>query len=250
MSLIRIVTFNLQFGGCDGYGLGSAARLRTALPFLRSLDGDAYLLQEANHWQHLGKRRLHQARVALAVASAFLAKANKTTTGHAFHTAMLFGRRWNIVAEDSDRARYHHVLGWATVQLDDTAATWDIRNLHLDPFSPANRHNEVAPLQTLVGPGRLAALIGDANMLGINHPEPDWTPLPAHLRAAQLLPHTEAAADADRRAIRLLQNAGFVDVADRFGDQQPTGGFGPSDVPRRQDLFLLSPALAEAAVDY
>ncbi|MGA5819844.1 endonuclease/exonuclease/phosphatase family protein [Kitasatospora sp. NPDC094028] len=248
MAELRIATFNTLFGGRDDEGYGDDRRWQQQARFLRSLEADTYALQECTVWDVLGGRRLHQARRQLGMTSAFLAFANKTTTGHRFHTALLFGPRVSVLAEDGDRARYHHVLGWASVEIDGDPVPWAFRNLHLDPFDPANRAREVQPLQTLADPGRRSVLLGDANSLGFGHPEPDWAPLPAHLRNAQL--GLDEPRSAQRTAMELLQAAGFTDVAHARRDDRFTGGFGVGDVPRRQDLVLLSPALAPAVVGY
>lgn len=257
MTTVRIVSFNTLFGGRDDDGLGDDSRWRAAAPFLRSLDADLYALQECNFWDLLGDRRLHQAREQLGMTSAYLAKANVTTAGHRFHTALLTGPRWSITGQGAEQNKYHHVLGWANARLDARGPVWSIRHIHLDPFSPGHRLAEVEPLQTLAAPGRLSLVLGDANMLGLGHAEPDWSALPAHLRATQLeLGRHGAGAEAagtrqaNRDAAGLLESAGFVDAAQLMGDDQATGGFGPGDVERRHDLFLLSPDLAAGVVSY
>jgi endonuclease/exonuclease/phosphatase family metal-dependent hydrolase len=250
MATIRLVSYNTLFGGRDSEGLGDDARWKAAAAFLRSLEGDLYALQECNFWELLGNRRLHQARADLGMSSAFLAQANTTTAGHRFHSALLLGPRWQVSAEGAERNRYHHVLGWATARLDGHPNPWSIRNIHFDPFSPTNRAKETEPLLTLAAPGRLSLLLGDANTLGIGHPEPNWSPLPPHLHRTQLLQDEHGMLNADRTAMSALEAAGFVDAAHRQGDDRPTGGFSTGDVERRQDLFLLSPTLAEAIVSY
>lgn len=250
MTRHRIVSYNTLFGGRDEEGLGSDARWQSAVRFLRSLDGDLYALQECNFWELLGQRRLHQARRQLGMSSAYLAEANTTTAGHRFHTALLASPRWDVIGQGAERNKYHHVLGWANARIDGNDAVWGVRHVHLDPFSPAHRAAEVEPLQTLAAPGRLSLVVGDANMLGLGHPEPDWRPLPRHLRHAQLVRNEDGQWVAERSAAGVLENAGFVDAANYFGDDRPTGGFGKNDVERRQDLFLLSPALSEAIVAY
>lgn len=250
MTPLRIISFNTLFGGREEDGLGSDARWQAAARFLRSLRGDLYALQECNVWELLGERRLHQAREQLSMTAAYLAEANITTAGHRFHTALLANPRLNTIGQGAERNKYHHVLGWMNACVDGGNAVWSVRHLHLDPFSPAHRAAEVEPLQTLAAPGRLSLVLGDANMLGLGHPEPDWSPLPRHLHHTQLVPKEDGRLVADRTAASVLEDAGFVDAALHVGDNRPTGGFGKNDVERRQDLFLLSPALAEAIVEY
>ncbi|MFG2210486.1 hypothetical protein [Streptomyces sp. NPDC048638] len=250
MTHVRIISFNTLFGGRKDDGLGDDAPWKAAAPFLKTLDGDFYALQECNFWDLLGQRRLHQAREQLGMASAYLAEANATTADHRFHTAMLTGPRWSVHGQGAERNKYHHVLGWANARLDDREDLWSIRHLHLNPFSPTHRAAEVEPLQPLAAPGRLSLVLGDANMLGLGHREPDWSPLPPHLHHTQLIRDEHGVLRADRTAADVLEGAGFVDAAHRVGDHRPTGGFGTGDVERRQDLFLLSPALAGAVVAY
>ncbi|MGW3031260.1 hypothetical protein ACWDCB_08485 [Streptomyces sp. NPDC001178] len=247
---LRLVIYNTLFGGRDDFGLGHDTRWTPAVPFLKSLEGDMYALEECNFWDLLGHQRLHQARNDLALSTAFLAEANSTTTGHRFHTAMLFNHRWNVIGDGAERAKYHHVLGWAKARLDNQPAVWDFRHLHLSPFSPAHRALEVEPLQTLAAPGRLSVLLGDANTLGIGHPEPDWSPLPPAWLRTHRVRDENGTWVTDRTAMTVLADAGFVDAAHHLDDHRPTAGLADSDVPRRQDLFLLSPTLVPAIVSY
>lgn len=248
--ILRIVTFNTLFGGRDDQGLGSDARWRASAPFLKSLRADVYALQECNFWDLLGGQRLRQASRALGTTHAFLAEANSTTADHRFHTALLFGDRWTITGQGAERGRYHHVLGWVKGLLDGKGPEWDWRHVHLDPFHPQKREAEVAPLLPLAAPGRRAVVLGDGNLLGIGHPEPDWTPLPAHLLHTQCVRGEDGIWRANRAATKSLEYAGFVDAAHHVGNQQATGGFGPNDVRRRQDLVLVSSDLGPAIVDY
>jgi len=248
---LRIVTFNTLFGGRDHDGLGTDRRWHRQVPFLKSLEADVLLLQECNFWQLLGRRRLNQAVAELGLAAGFLAEANPTTGGHQFHSAMLTSSRVTVLAEDSDRARYHHVLGWMSLRLPGPAGhVLDVRNLHLDPFDPRNRAREVAPLEVLAAPGRLALVGGDANTIGQRFPEPDWRVMAPHLLNGHLRLPGEAEVG-DRDAVELLARSGFVDAALAGGMAEvPTAAFGPGDVPRRQDLILTSPALAPAVTGY
>lgn len=248
---LRVVTFNTLFGAHGDAGLGAPERWDAQMAFLRGLRPDVLALQECNFWELLGRRRLHQAVADLGMAAGFLAYANVTTTGHRFHSAILVSDRVTVLAEDADRARYHHVLGWADLAVPGhPGLRFEVRNLHLDPFDPRNRAREVAPLEVLADPHRHAVVMGDLNAIGTGFPEPDWGQMAPHLLNGHLRAPGESAV-ADRGATELLARAGFVDAAVAVSQADvPTAAFGPGDVPRRQDLILTSPALAPAITDY
>ncbi|MFJ9634731.1 endonuclease/exonuclease/phosphatase family protein [Streptomyces sp. NPDC101175] len=252
MPVLRVVTFNTLFGGHTDSGFGPADRWDGQMAFLRSLKPDILALQECNFWEVLGRQRLHRAVRQLGMARGFLAEANVTTAGHRFHSAILLSSRVAVDAEDADRTRYHHVMGWANLRLEGVDGLVELRNLHLDPSDPRNRTREVGPLKFLAGPGRKSLIVGDLNAIGIGFPEPDWTRLPQHQLDCHLhAPGHGPGQIADREAVELLARAGFVDAAARFGQETvPTAAFGVDDVPRRQDLILASPALAPALVGY
>lgn len=222
------------------------------MEFLRSLRPDVLALQECNFWDLLGRRRLRRAVTALGMAQGFLAEANVTTAGHRFHSAILLSDRVGVDAEDADRTRYHHVMGWANLLLPSVDGLVELRNLHLDPFDPRNRAREVAPLEVLAAPGRHSLIVGDINSIGLGFPEPDWTQLPPHLLNGHVrAPGHGQELVSDREAVQLLARSGFVDAASCFGQEAvATAAFGPGDVPRRQDLILASPALALVLTSY
>ncbi|MEU1630701.1 endonuclease/exonuclease/phosphatase family protein [Streptomyces sp. NPDC020096] len=220
------------------------------MAFLRSLQPDILTLQECNGFELLGRRRLHRAVNDLGMARCFLAMANETTAGHRFHTAILVSERVRVLAEGADVTRYHHVMGWATVQLAGVDGVMEIRHLHLDPFDPRNRAREIGPLEVLAAPDRHALVMGDFNAVGINFPEPDWSAMGAHLLNGHLRPPGQPCVS-DREAVELLDRAGFRDAAALSGmEHVPTAAFGQGDVPRRQDLILASPTLLPALANY
>ncbi|MEU3499390.1 endonuclease/exonuclease/phosphatase family protein [Streptomyces hundungensis] len=250
MTTIRVVTFNSLFGGHDDDGLGAGHRWRGQIEFLKTLNADILAFQECNFWDLLGGRRLYQTANALNMSSAHLAYANETTAGHRFHSAIMLSSRVRTAAQGADRSRYHHVMGWANLTLPGLDGLVGLRNLHLDPFDPRNRAREIAPLEVLAAPGRRSLLVGDINSIGLDYPEPDWTALPAHVLNGHLLMPREGAAF-DRDVTELLARAGFHDASHLFQQEAvPTAAFGPGDVPRRQDLILISPALLPALVGY
>ncbi|MFG3043151.1 endonuclease/exonuclease/phosphatase family protein [Streptomyces sp. NPDC048330] len=250
MTTIRVVTFNTLFGGHDDFGLGAGDRWRGQVAFLKGLEADVLALQECNFWDLLGNRRMYQTLNALGMGSAYLAYANETTSGHRFHSVIMLSRRVQLAAQGADRDRYHHVMGWANLILPGLEGMLELRNLHLDPFDPRNRAREASPLGVLAAPGRRSLVVGDVNSIGLDYPEPDWTRLPAHAVNGQLrLPREEEVSDRD--ATELLARAGFADASHPFQQETAaTAAFGDGDVPRRQDLILMSPALAPALVGY
>jgi endonuclease/exonuclease/phosphatase family metal-dependent hydrolase len=249
---LRIVTFNMLFAGHSDSGFGAPNRWDAQMAFLRALAPDVLLLQEANGFDLLGRRRLHQAVNDLDMARGFLAEANQTTSGHKFHTAILTSSRVRVAAEGADTLRYHHVLGWARLLMPGAERPLELRHLHLDPFDPRNRSREVAPLEVLAAPETWSILAGDFNCIGVDQHEPDWSVLDRHLLNGHLRTPSDPHADrSDRDATQLLQRAGFTDAATAAGQgQNPTAAFGNGDVPRRQDLILTSPALTPLVTDY
>ncbi|MFE5604189.1 hypothetical protein ACFQ8O_33975 [Streptomyces coelicoflavus] len=250
MTTLRVVTFNTLFGGHDDSGLGIGDRWRAQMSFLKNLEADVLALQECNFWDLLGNRRMYQTLNALGLSTACLAYANETISGHRFHTAIMLSRRVQLAAQGTDRVRYHHVMGWANLIVPGLDGLLELRNLHLDPFDPRNRAREVSPLGVLAAPGRQSLVVGDINAIGLGYPEPDWRQLAAHVQNGQLrLPREGEVSDRD--ATELLGRAGFLDASHPSGQgMAPTAAFGEGDVPRRQDLILMSPALAPALVDY
>ncbi|NBE51996.1 hypothetical protein [Streptomyces boluensis] len=193
---------------------------------------------------------MHQTLNALGLGSAYLAYANETTSGHRFHSVIMLSHRVRLAAQGADRDRYHHVMGWANLIVPGLEGLLELRNLHLDPFDPRNRAREVSPLGVLAAPDRRSLIVGDINSIGLGYPEPDWTQLPAHVRNGHLRPTREGEVS-DREATELLARAGFLDASQPFEQETvATAAFGELDVPRRQDLILMSPALAPALVDY
>jgi endonuclease/exonuclease/phosphatase family metal-dependent hydrolase len=248
---IRIVSCNTEFAGCAEFGYGAADRRDEQMRLLRALEPDVLALQEMNGCAALGGRRFRHWVIGTGMAQGFLSRANKTTSGHRFDSAILVSGRARVLAEGANRAKYHHVLGWMECEFDGLPAPIEFKHIHLDPFDPRNRTAETAPFEVLAAPGRNSVVIGDANAVGLGFPEPDWNRLPPHLRNGHLgLPGTRWEGIADRSAVEQLALAGLVDLAQALGDQRPTGGFGPNDVERRQDLVILSPDLVPLARNY
>lgn len=244
--MIRIVSWNLMFGGRDDEGHGDDARWRRQAQVLRELAPDVLLLQECNLWDARGQRRLHQAVYETGLARGVLAEANATTAGHRFHSAILVSQRVRLLANGADTHRYHHVSGWAHLGVDGLDRELEVRNIHLDPFDGGHRLTEVAPFEVLAAPGRAAVVAGDANGVPASFPmsTDDWDSVPQHVRGGWVLdPHADVP-QADTRALDFLGAAGFVDVAERFG----AGHLATGD--RRSDVVLASPAVAGAAAAY
>lgn len=244
--MIRILTWNLLFGGREDEGHGDDARWRGQAEALRDLAPDVLFLQECNLWEARGQRRLHQAVHDAGMARGVLAEANVTTAGHRFHSAILVSSRVRLLAHGADTHRYHHVAGWAHLAVDGLERELEVRNIHLDPFDGNHRLMEVAPFEVLAAPGRLAVVAGDANSVPGSYPMSvdDWDAVPPHVRGGWVLDPHAAVPHADTRALDFLTAAGFADAADRFG----AGHIATAD--RRSDVVLTSPAVAESVAAY
>lgn len=245
--MIRLVTWNLLFGGREDDGHGDDTRWRGQVELLRELNPDILMLQECNDWEARGQRKLHQAVNDLGMASGVLAEANPTTAGHRFHSAILISPRVQMRAHGADTTRYHHVAGWANIGIPGLDRDVETRNIQLDPFDGEHRLTEVKPFEVLAAPGRLAMVVGDGNCIPPNFPPEalNLAGVPAHLRGGWVLdPHADTPV-ADTRALAFLLAAGFVDAAESFGAADQL-----TSHDRRCDVVFVSPALAERLAGY
>lgn len=244
--MIKVVTWNLLFGGRDDEGHGDDTRWRRQADLLRDLAPDVLLLQECNLWDARGFARLHQAVYDTGMARGVLAEANATTAGHKFHTAILVSPQVRLLSHGADTHRYHHVCGWAHLGVDGLDRPLELRNIHLDPFDGDRRLSEVKPFEVLAAPGRLAIVAGDANTVPPSFPEEALrlTEVPAHIRGGWVLDPQADPPVADRRALAFLAAAGFADTADLFG-----AGMIPT-AERRCDVIYTSPAATGSVKGY
>ncbi|MGW1976430.1 endonuclease/exonuclease/phosphatase family protein [Streptomyces sp. NPDC001889] len=146
-----------------------------------------------------------------------------------------------------------HGHGAVTLRLPGHPEPLRFAVAHLDPFSPTNRLIESDRLRRYADPaGPPTILAMDANTVPPGDPEPDWEQVPAHRRDDHLPPDSGTA---DRTPLRrLLGRPGaplFLDAGAHTADRAPTFGFHPPcEAPRRIDLILLAPALAESLAGY
>ncbi|MQA93134.1 MAG: hypothetical protein GEV11_00310 [Streptosporangiales bacterium] len=151
----------------------------------------------------------------------------------------------------------HDQIGWLRFVVDGLDRDLALRAEHLPFWGGDARLDAAQKVTRFAAPGVLALLGGDLNALwpdceDHSEFEPDWERLPPHKRhhktlAPELGPDGRPVSD--RRATRLLQQAGWVNAGCVAGDMTPTvndradRGHGA-----RIDHILLSPDLAPALV--
>jgi hypothetical protein len=206
---LRVGTWNLREGGVED---GDDRRLLQQLDLLTGADVepvDAWLFQEAQHWDTDGHRLLHLAARRLGMSARVLIP----SAHHGCHLAMLVREHpgLRVVRERHDRAApWWHALGH--LELDAEGKTVHLLNLHLAPTAPAVRLLEAETLGLFRSWRVIAAGDYNAHPLG---PLPDPATIPDHDKAHRKL---------DQRAAHAVQAAGFADVGATLGDTTPTVG--------------------------
>ncbi|GAA3162382.1 MULTISPECIES: endonuclease/exonuclease/phosphatase family protein [Streptomyces] len=242
---LRVGTYNIRDGGASD-----------AQDFARQLDLVAGLdilgLQEAKHWDRDRERRLHDAARALGMQPLLTPSAN-----HGCHLLLLVrAPRVRIVEHTPNLAAgtFHHAASRTLIEVDDRYRI-TVLHTHLNPVSPDMRLAEAGWLTEYAEEGRRTLLLGDLNTIGVSDPEPDdWSCVPWHLYSRHRLVLPDGVyGGADRRAIRTLSVAGFIDPPDHLGVAAvPTTGYWPGAEAwaRRSDYVLLSEALTPALTDW
>jgi hypothetical protein len=247
---LEATTWNVEHGGHDKPSAqrpaGSQHRWEAALDLASQVLSSVnpyrvILVQEAFLWQRLGRLRAfaeatgttpyvapgrHQLDLVAFVGPGLRVGDWKANPGHLKAPALILPVRLD---------------GWS----DDIL----IATTHLDPFSADTRVAQILALSTLLG-DRLALLGLDANCIGPDDTEPDLMSMPQRQRGC----HTHQVDGAlrwDRRPTQAARQAGWVDLARRFGRHDvATGGFGQPFPPVRFDQLWASPDLAGLAVEY
>ncbi|MFI0912453.1 endonuclease/exonuclease/phosphatase [Streptomyces abikoensis] len=241
---VRIGTYNLLTGGIDKDD--EEQRRLGQNGFLASLGLDVLVVQELRRWEEHGWWRLW----ALAEATGMVPLPPVLSArGGGNHLAMLYRPQTVRVAEwDTDACRgvFHHGLGRAIVYFKGDSRPWTILATHLSFLGGEERLAEARWLtgygDSYESNGQRVLLPGDLNTIGARDPEPEWSKIPANLRSRHCLLTAEGGFGAtDRRAIQLLEAAGFADPYDLLSTTPArTAGFWSEEelLPHRSDFVL------------
>ncbi|MFI1382947.1 endonuclease/exonuclease/phosphatase family protein [Embleya sp. NPDC020886] len=236
-SVRRVGTYNLLDGGGD--------RFPSQMAVLRAMDLDLVALQEVQH----GTRNDHALECAIANELG-LQTMLAPSGSHGCHLVLA----WNPAklrrvgyTPDAAEGKFHHTLQRVEFVVPDSGAPLTVLHTHLDPFSGDDRESEARWLTEYAAPGRRTLLLGDLNTIGAFDPEPDWSTLPAHLHSRHRLCREDGTLGlTDRRAIRLLDTAGFVDPFANVRSGRETVGHWDEkeDGIRRRSDHILGSGLA------
>ncbi|MFJ8742378.1 endonuclease/exonuclease/phosphatase family protein [Embleya sp. NPDC127516] len=231
-SVRRVGTYNLLNGGGD--------RFPSQMAVLRAMDLDLVALQEVQH----GTRDDHALECSIANELG-LQTMLAPSASHGCHLVLAWNpARLRCVGYTPDAAegKFHHTLQRAKFAVPDTGGLLTVLHTHLDPFSGDDRESEARWLTEYAAPGRRTLLLGDLNTIGAFDPEPDWSALPVHLHSRHRLCREDGTLGlTDRRAIRLLDTAGFVDpFANRRSGRETVGHWDEKEdgIRRRSDHIL------------
>lgn len=245
-SRLRVGSYNVMDGGED--------RWSGQMNLLASLDLDILGIQEAKHWDRNDGARLNETAEALGMQPLFA-----PSRSHGCHLVLLY--RWPRVRclrfqADISCGRFHHTASRAQLVVEGFDQPLCVLHTHLHPFSPSARLKEAGWLTEYAAPDRLSLIIGDLNTGGLTDKDPDdWGSVPAHLQSRHRLVRPDGSyGGTDRRAMRALMEAGFVDPPQHLGITPPrtAGHWGGGSEPwdRRSDYVLLSPRVAPALRDH
>jgi endonuclease/exonuclease/phosphatase family metal-dependent hydrolase len=245
---VLIVSWNILNGGFDGPG--DASRLIRQLARLAALRPDAVMIQEAKHWLRDGATGLHLAERTLGMRG-YLAPASR----HDCHL-VVFVRAGDIQVI-RERHEQGHPFWHAQARVVCRVAGLDdpltLASAHFSPFAPGVRVEEVGASTDLAK--GWAVLAGDFNDPGLFDEPADWDALPGY-KVVRHARSDVAGWPQDDRAARVLDRAGFVDVAEHLARQgrpatrAPTAGFGAGSLPIRCDRIYVTQPLVPAVVDY
>ncbi|MDI6101214.1 endonuclease/exonuclease/phosphatase family protein [Actinoplanes sp. NEAU-A12] len=230
---LRLMTWNIKNGGGD--------RLPAIIEVIRGERPDVLCLQELQHFQRYGQRRMRE------LASAVDMTAHLAPPGFAQPVAVLVREPLRILRRSRVRWRLHHAA--AIAEIATTAGPLTAVSAHLNPFSPYRRMREARWLAArYASPRGLALIAGDMNGLD---------PAGDHVAALAAQPslyrrrHLGPDGRPDTRAIAAFAEAGFTDLWHTAGAGDgrtvPTGFAGREFGTVRLDYLLASPALAARA---
>lgn len=232
--MLRVMTYNIQFGGVDDDGTKVASRLPLIHEVVRRARPHVLAVQETNEFDLRDYRRLFAFERAVGMRSILV------HSPHGFHGAMFLQPRLEPVSLRNDDPFGNRVLMGMMLRTPG-GMELTIHNVHLDTYAPQQRLDGI--LRRLSGPPSL--VLGDFNNLRPDDPDAEhvWQVLlpPYQTRFSGGAPLEGA----DGRVFKALEQAGHIDLfrhmhpADRGATVRAAGGmridfiFATSDLAQR-----------------
>lgn len=237
---MKVMTYNTLFAGFDGT---DDRRRKLQVEMIREVSPDILLFQEAKNFTADGSRLLYETEDLLGMRGLL---ATAPATGQ--NTAIFIKAPIRPLAFETDAIHFHHAAAIAKLDVPGLDKPLTAISVHLCPLAAHVRLREAAYLASCASSSSYVLITGDFNNVPPGAPEPALDQLPPHFRARYIGEDGKA----DRRAIKFLYEAGFVDIAEHLGKGDeatvPTKGFPEAEfVPFRCDYILASPPLAERA---
>lgn len=242
---MKVMSYNTLFGGFDGT---DDRRFLAQKEVVEEVNPDVLLVQEAKQFEANGYLHLYEIEAALN-RRGFLALAPHTGQ----NTAIFVRDGIQPISFESDSAHFHHAAAFGTFKVPEFDQSITFISAHLCPFGPHVRLTEVAYLASHAASDKLTIVAGDFNSVSPYDPEPiGWETLPSHFQARYLSLDGKTS---DKRILKTLYQAGFIDIAHRFNQHTestvPGKAFkGTEFIQFRSDYILASTALAQAATSY
>ncbi|MBO2461532.1 endonuclease/exonuclease/phosphatase family protein [Actinomadura violacea] len=260
-AVVTVATLNLQDG----------ERLDLVPQLLKSIGRpvDILALQEAKGWDGDGQARRFQAEEALRPSGLDRSFLTPSTSGTLHQMVFVRSarcrpvRHWTPGLPDV----FHDQVGW--LELEVCGHLVAVRSVQWPHWSGDARLEAALKLTRYAGPGTPAIVLGDANSSWPDcrggpswwpwRPrrhrefEPDWSKRPPHKRLHKSLPPGARPRGgrlvSDRRALRVLAEAGFVSAGCLAGDMTPTVNGGVDNGQgQRIDHIAFSRALSGAVL--
>lgn len=197
------MTYNILTGGLDEDGTD---RFDPIIEVIRGQAPDVLTLNECNHFERDGYRRFYAFERALGMRGVL------GVAPSGFHVAV-FARQGEVVQHEVVSDWVQHAI--LRVKMRVAGEPFTVVSAHLCPFGGEIRLSEAQYLAGSTRSNERGLVAGDMNALSpldVGHYQPEsWAP---RRRARHWLP---GGGGLDTRAIAVMEDAGLVDLARRFG---------------------------------
>ena len=244
-----LATFNFEHGGWD-QGNDSYARLDLLPEVVAQIpDVDILFLQEARGWDNNGSTLLYRAEELLAPCGlrGFLTSSSRGPLHQVIFMRWPRLRPIQHYAAAQPGVVFTDDVGFLHARLDGLDRPLRLKSVHWPRANGDARLAEALDLVPHANPELATIIAGDFNSLwpGEQEFEPDWLARPPYQRTDKTLPPGARGDDeliADRRALTVLHEAGYVNVGSLAEDYAVTTHRRPGQ-GTRIDHILLGPRL-------